>query len=130
MIDLMSQAHLSQSLTTKVHIYSTTFKRIIRPNFILEDAMACVQHHLNRNDQEVILARISSRFLEPGHLEIVFSNITVYLSIWKDREGTKFVSTSDLRRYLHSAPSGGQLSEWLALNYIPSGRIVENQAFP
>lgn len=43
---------------------------------------------------------------------------------------TTFISTRDAQLYLRVSPAAGQLSEWLALNYIPAKMVTSIRTGP
>jgi hypothetical protein len=76
------------------------------------------------------MAEIDARSLRPTTLLLRFPHGTVHLPVWECRYGgTIFVSTRDARRHLGVRVAVSQLSEWFALDYIPTEMIPRITTF-
>jgi hypothetical protein len=94
------------------------------------DARERAADHLQWGDRGIFMAKIDARSLEPSTLPLRFGHGTVRLPAWECRYGgPTFVSTSDVRRLLGVRVTVSQLSEWFALDYIPTDMIPRITTF-
>ncbi|KAF1966101.1 hypothetical protein BU23DRAFT_560558 [Bimuria novae-zelandiae CBS 107.79] len=77
----------------------------------------------NRGYRDVFIAEIRPGGLECTSLPLRFFEGVVDLPAWIAPEGTIFLSSADLRRYLHVDVAISDRHEWLAIEWIPASMI-------
>lgn len=88
-----------------------------------DDAFKRAQFHVKKGCQGVFIAEIKPKSLVKTEWGIGFANEDVMLPVWESEERDAFIATSAIREHLRVDFRISQVSEWFAVNYIPSDMI-------